>query len=185
VFDVIDSYETTFTRGCFSKSLQKRTPKFLLDHNSNKPAGITMSCKEDEKGLYFKGEMNLEVREVKEKYSLIKQKALEGFSIGFIPTVYEDNDDKEIRTFKEVELMEISVVTFPANEAALITAVRNELPKDIREFEKFLRDAGFSRKEAVRIASYGFTKPKQDQRDAENEEVIKRLNEFINQIKGN
>jgi HK97 family phage prohead protease len=159
-------------------------PKFLLQHDSTKPAGITMACKEDDKGLYFKGELNLEVREVKEYYSLIKQGALEGFSVGFVPRVWKDDENVDTRSFEEVDLMEISLVTFPANEAALITAVRNELPKDIREFEKFLREAGYSRTDAKRIAGHGFNKSNQDQRDVEGGEILKRLDNLINTING-
>jgi HK97 family phage prohead protease len=183
VFDVVDSYDTTFARGCFQKSLEKRMPKFLLHHDSTKPAGVTRACKEDERGLYFEGEINLQSDSAREAYSFVKQKAMEGFSIGFVPKVWEDNDERDIRTFKEVDLMEVSLVVFPANESALITSVRSELPKDIREFERFLRDAGYSRTDAKRIAGHGFKSLNQEQCEAEDD-LKRQMQDFINLIKG-
>ncbi len=54
----------------------------------------------------------------------------------------------------------MSLVTFPANEQAGVTHI-----KTIREFERFLRDSGFSKNEALRIASSGF----KARRDADDE----------------
>ena len=71
-------------RGCFDSSLKRNgSPAFLLHHNSENPAGITIECREDTKGLYYKAEMNLEVQSVREAYALAKQGALKGLSIGF------------------------------------------------------------------------------------------------------
>jgi len=77
--------------------------------------------------------------------------ALDGMSIGFRadPDKQGYNENKRgTRTLKEVDLMEISLVTFPMNERALIENVKAS-QKNIREWEKILRDAGgLSRTEA-------------------------------------
>lgn len=183
VFGVIDSYNTIFERGCFDKSLKEYgMPAFLLHHSSTNPAGITLEAREDNNGLYVKGEMNLEVQEVKEAYALAKQGALKGISVGFIPRKWQDNEEY-IRSFQEVDLMEYSLVTFPANPLAKVKAVRNDLPKTTREFEHLLRDLGFSRKDATRIASTGFDKQEIQERDANLDIVASQLENLINQIK--
>lgn len=184
VFGVLDSYNTIFERGCFEKSLQNYgMPAFLLHHSSTNPAGVTMEAKEDANGLFVRGEMNLEVQEIREAYALAKQGALKGISVGFVPRKWEDNEEY-IRTFKEVDLMEYSLVTFPANPLAKVKAVRNDLPKTTREFEHFLRDLGFSRKDATRIASTGFDKQEPEKRDANLDVVCSQLENLINQFKG-
>lgn len=62
--------------------------------------------------------------------------------------------------FEIAELYEFSIVPVPANPLAQVTAVKHRyagaLPATVREFEGFLRDAGFSRTDATAIASHGF-----------------------------
>lgn len=66
--------------------------------------------------------------------------------------------------------MEISVVSFPANGKATVTATKSQIAiedfarrlrdrnPDVKEFEGLLRDAGIPRSMAVRIASVGYAK---------------------------
>jgi hypothetical protein len=71
--------------------------------------------------------------------------AIKGLSIGYNTIDYEYNNETKIRTLKEVELWEISLVTFPANVNATITGIKAfEEAKNIREFENVLREAGLS-----------------------------------------
>lgn len=186
VFDVIDSYETKFARGCFQKSLQEKGfPAFLLHHDSRLIAGATIECREDAKGLYWKAEVNKDVQHAREHYALAKQGAIKGISIGFIGTKYEEDESADVRTYNEVELYECSLVAFPSNPEAKIANVRNGLPKTTREFERFLRESGFAKDEAVRIASKGFEIKKEEQRDSGNSAlVIQSLESLINKIKG-
>jgi hypothetical protein len=49
------------------------------------------------------------------------------------------------------------LVTLPANAAAVVSSVKNaDGSPDIREIERVLRDAGFSRREAKAFISEGF-----------------------------
>jgi hypothetical protein len=72
-----------------------------------------------------------------------------------------DNDQKA-RVINQLELFEISLVTFPANQMAGVTDIKNSLPQTVRQFEQFLRDAGFSKKSATFITSFGFKETKRD-----------------------
>jgi len=73
--------------------------------------------------------------------------ALNGLSIGFVSKQWAYDRDTDVRTLTEVELWEVSLVTFPANEAARITGIKAADVagiKTIRQAEQTLRDAGFS-----------------------------------------
>jgi len=155
VFDVVDSYSEVVDRGAFVESLKKKMPVLLIQHSSWMVGGIYVEAHEDQKGLYLKGQLNLKVQHARETYELLKQGALKGMSIGFRPQISEYNRDTGITHLKRVNLMEVSIVTFPANEAAEISSVKSA-PATIRSFEDCLRDAGFSRADAEFIGQHGF-----------------------------
>ena len=82
--------------------------------------------------------------------------AITGLSIGFVAKRWESRTRPEEprRTLKEVRLLEVSLVTFPANEKARVTSVKTLAEFDPREMEEALRDAGLSqrdRKAAVAV----------------------------------
>jgi len=140
VFNIRDSYGDVVTSGAFMQSISKKKPKMLYQHDPRDVIGVWTKCKEDEKGLLLEGEINLEVSKGKDVYNLLKQGALDGLSIGF-RTLDEEYDANGVRKLKTIDLLEVSVVTFPANKDSLITVVKNA-PKKEREFEGFLRDMG-------------------------------------------
>lgn len=156
VFGVVDSYNEVVDKGAFVDSLQKHgLPKLLLQHSSWMVGGVYLEAREDEKGLYVKGKLNLDVQAAKEAHALLKMGAINGLSIGF--RTLEERVDKVTGVIHIVKcrLYEVSVVTFPANEAATISGVKSA-PDSIRDFEKFLREAGYSQDEAKLIASKGY-----------------------------
>ena len=185
VFNNIDSYKDIVMPGAFAKSLAKRIPVMLWQHNSEQPIGVWDDFMEQEKGLFIKGTI-LPTQLGNDAYTLAKAKAIKGMSIGYSPIKWEFDDKKGVRKLTEVDLWEVSLVTFPANEKAQITRVKSEdgsLMSE-RDFEEFLRDAGLSRKEAKTIISEGFRAiPKQ--RDAEAEELtaLRDIANMFNQIK--
>lgn len=160
VFGVVDSYKEVVDKGAFTESLEKHgMPKLLIQHSSWQVGGVYLEAYEDEKGLFVKGKLNLDVQVAREAYSLLKQGAISGLSIGFRPLVEEVNRDTGVTHLKKVRLYEVSIVTFPANEAATISGVKQlaSAPETIREFENFLRDVGkYSTEDAKLIASKGF-----------------------------
>jgi len=189
VFGVLDSYDDIVENGSFSDSLNEHgMPKMLLQHRWEDIGGVWKVAREDQKGLYLEGEINLDVQKAREYYSLIKQGAIDGLSIGYVTEDYE-RDQKGIRHIKKVNLMEVSIVTFPANVEAFIREVRSrsevELPKTERELESFLRDAGFGLTQAKTIVSKGFKELIKMQRDVDDDGEMKAaLQQLANTIKG-
>ena len=149
-------------QGAFSKSLeghkdQGTMPSLLLHHDLNRPIGVWTEMREDAKGLYVEGRLTKGVRDADEAYNLLKDGALHSMSIGY-RVVDEEYDRKTgINYLNEISLHEVSLVTIPANAAAVVTGVKNaDGQPDISELERVLRDAGLSRKEAKAVLAAGF-----------------------------
>lgn len=153
VFGNIDSYNDIIVQGAFAKSLEAgRKVKMLWQHDSREVIGVWNVVREDEKGLYVEGEFANTPRgnEAKE---LVRIGALDSFSIGY-KTIESEYDVKGYRLLKEIALFETSIVTFPANTAATITAVKAaEMSKT--DLEKFLIKAGMSRSCAKAVVAKG------------------------------
>jgi len=184
VFGNVDSSGDIIVPGAFIESLSRRMPAMLYQHWSEKLIGVYDVAREDSKGLYVEGPL-AKTPLADEAYELASMGALKGMSIGYNAMDYE-YDNKNIRTLKKVELWEVSLVTFPANEMAQITGVK-EKPTTIREFEDFLRDEGYSREEAKTIASRGFKALPSNLRDADPEEakqLVSSIDHAINILKG-
>jgi len=155
VFGVEDTYGDIVTPGAFTDSLaaQKakgRMPAMLWQHRSAEPVGAYTSMKEDNLGLFVEGQIAMSTVRGQEAHALMKMGAISGLSIGYIPRDESFDKVTGINTLKKVDLWEVSLVTFPANDSARIQGVKNiEVIESIRDAEKFLRDSGLSRKEAV------------------------------------
>jgi len=143
--------------GAFKKSLKSRKPqsvKLLYQHKSDMPIGVFDEIKEDEYGLVVKGRLALKTQAGAEAYELLKMGALDGLSIGFRVNPEQVSYDRRAnkRIIKEVDLMEVSLVTFPMNPQALVRSVKGQ-EISIREWEKGLRDAfNLSRSESKMAA---------------------------------
>lgn len=173
VYGVKDSYDEIVEPGAFTESLAVRKPALLWQHRSGEPIGVYLEIKEDSIGLHVTGKLALKTQRGAEAYELMKMGAVSGLSIGF--QTREDSYDKVtgIRTLKKVDLWEVSLVTFPANDSARVQRVKTfEEMKSINEIEDCLRDAGFSRTEAKAIISrLQFL----GRRDAVEEEIKERV----------
>lgn len=138
-----------------------RNIPMLWQHDQREPIGIWKDIAEDKKGLYVKGQLLIDADPLaKRAHGLLKAKALGGMSIGYrIPAGGAEPHEKKpgIMRLVKVDLREISLVTMPMNLSARVTTVKSilddgKLPT-VREFEEFLRDAGFSKTLATAIAS--------------------------------
>lgn len=124
-FDIVE-------KGAFKVTLKDNKGRFpiLADHNPYEHIGWNEQGKEDDFGLLVKGAIMLDVQKGKEKYSLAK-KALEikapmGLSIGYTTIKAEpDKENPRVRRLKELKLWEYSLVTFPMNTAAMVTAAKS------------------------------------------------------------
>lgn len=163
VFGNLDSWNDIIEAGAFTATLKehkkkKTMPALLWYHDVKQPIGVWESMKEDSHGLFVQGRLlHADVQKAGELYALLKAGAISGMSIGYWARDYSVDEKTWIRTLKKIDLLEASLVTFPANDQARVTGVKSIDIKTIREFEAFLRDAGgFSANEAKRIASQGF-----------------------------
>lgn len=182
VFDVMDDWHDIVLKGAFAKSLERRTPVMLWQHNSDEPIGVYTSIAEDDMGLAMEGRLLVDgVAKAKEAHVLLKNNAIRGLSIGFIPIKWEweTRNDTHVRLLKEVDLWEVSLVTFPANAKALVGDVKSAELKNIRDVEDYLRDAGLARSEAnAAIAAVKASVL----RDAEEAEAVKAAQELLRKI---
>jgi len=123
---VVDSQRDIILRGAFAQTLSGRTGeiKLLWQHQQDEPIGVFDRMFEDERGLYVEGRLLLDVRRAKEAMILLKAGAISGLSIGYSPVRYCIDADTGIRLLAEVDLWEVSLVTFPANEVAGVTVVK-------------------------------------------------------------
>jgi HK97 family phage prohead protease len=167
VFGVLDSYDDVVAKGAFAKSLRGggrggRTPALLWQHDAKTPIGVYTDMREDDTGLFVKGRFS-KTAKGDEAYELLKDGALSGLSIGFTTSKAQMDEKTGVRTLTEVDLWEVSLVTFPANQSARVTGVKADgsLPTE-REFEEFLRDAGFTRNHAKFIISKGYRLTRRD-----------------------
>lgn len=130
VFDVVDSQKDIILRGAFAETLKGRVGdiKMLWQHQQDEPIGIFERMFEDKNGLYVEGKLLLDVARAREAYALLKEGALGGLSIGYSPIKYRTDTKTGVRMLSVVELWEVSLVTFPANEAAKITVVKQGIP---------------------------------------------------------
>jgi HK97 family phage prohead protease len=159
VFGVRDNYDDVIAKGAFIQSLKDHKaagtmPAMLWQHDADKPIGVWTEMVEDEKGLRIKGQLAMETVKGKEAHALLKMGALNGLSIGFMSKEWSYDRETEVRTLTAIDLWEVSLVTFPANEKARVTNVKSadelQAPKDA---EKVLRDAGFSKSDATAFVS--------------------------------
>ncbi|HFC8836764.1 TPA: HK97 family phage prohead protease [Neisseria subflava] len=186
VFHNEDSYGDVVRPGAFKKSLAEwakkgRLPPMLWQHDRREPIGVFTKMVEDEKGLFVEGRLLIDdIPQARAAYALLKEKALGGMSIGYREILIEQDHDEKVTNLLELDLWEVSVVTFPANEEATVDNVKSALAggglPTLPEFEKFLRDAGFSKSQSVAIASHGLRQLLRDADDTEAKEIESALN---------
>ena len=158
VFGVVDFGGDRVLSGAFKGSLERHTakglmPALLWQHDQTKPIGVDHEMREDEKGLYVRGEL-ADTQLGREAYVLMKMSALSGLSIGYGVLDDSYDRDEDVRDLKEIELFEVSPVTFPMCDEARVEQVKTA-GSDYKGLERILRDAGFSRSEAKVITSRG------------------------------
>lgn len=167
VFGAVDAYADVVAAGAFKRSLKewkakKLAPAMLWQHNTSQPTGVWDELREDETGLYVKGRL-APTQLGRDAYALLKMGALSGLSIGFRTRKSKVDDESGIRTLTDIDLWEVSIVTFPANDPARITGVKADGTwATEREFEESLRDAGFSRSDAKSIIAHGYRQARRE-----------------------
>lgn len=194
IFGNIDSYGEIVVPGAFAKSLKahakdKTTPLLLWQHNAGEPIGVWENLVEDDKGLHGTGRLLKGIRRAEEAHILLKAGALRGLSIGYREV--KTRPDGKVLMLEELDLREISVVSFPANRQATVQAVKNERmeefarrlrdgdPMPIKEFEDILRDAGVPKSMATAIASHGYAKAIRSESEGEKANLMAGLRSAV------
>lgn len=166
VFGVKDSYDDIVVPGAFTKSLQQwkeksAWPSMLWQHQMDQPIGVYTEMREDDRGLVVKGRLLIDDDPLaKRAHAHMKAGSLTGLSIGFVLKDWEYDRSKEAFLLKEIDLWEVSPVTFPANDEARVSDVksafaRGETPSP-KSIERVLRDVGLSRSQAKAFMAEGY-----------------------------
>lgn len=124
--DASGSYTELFRRGAFAKTISERGDrvKFLAQHDRRAmPLGRATLLREDAAGLYAEFRVS-QTRDGDDALALIRDGALDALSIGFRPVKDVWNRDRSMVERTEARLDEVSAVSFPAYDGALIAGVR-------------------------------------------------------------
>lgn len=129
VFGHLDAGGDIVMPGAFAESLARQTaegkaPAMLWQHDQTQPIGVWTKLTETPDGLYVEGRLVLEVARAREAHALMKAGALNGLSIGYATILEEWDHDQGARILKELDLWEVSIVTFPMCEPARVAAVK-------------------------------------------------------------
>jgi len=125
IFDITDTQDDVMMRGAFRQSLEKgaKSIKLLWQHRPDEPIGYFTTLREDAVGLYVEGQLLLDLQRGREAYSLLLSGAVKGLSIGY-QVLEAEYDEEGIRYISNLDLWEISLVTFPANVHSNVTQVK-------------------------------------------------------------
>jgi HK97 family phage prohead protease len=154
-FGQVDSYGDTIERGAYTKSIERlrredRKLPLLYQHDPSRPIGVWTDLAERSDGLFGKAELVMEVPDAIAAHALARKGALTGISIGFRVGPDGAHDNGKVRILSEIDLVEASLVTFPADTHARVTAVKSI--RDAKDIADLLRAAGLSGREAKRAA---------------------------------
>jgi hypothetical protein len=127
LFGEIDQARDMVMPGAFAASLRQRGIRrvpMLFQHDPSEPVGVWLELYEDLRGLYARGRLIPEVVRARELLALLQAGAADGLSIGF-RTVRGRLDPKtRVRKLDQIDLWEISIVTFPLLPGARVRAVK-------------------------------------------------------------
>ena len=137
LFGLRDQGGDVVEKGAYAASLARMAKagarvKMLWQHDPAQPIGIWDEVREDGQGLWVKGRLLTEVEKGREAAALLEAGAIDGLSIGY-RTVKADRDGKGRRLLRELELWEVSLVTFPLLPEARVAAKSEDLAQDFRD----------------------------------------------------
>ncbi len=144
VFGVRDSYDDVVTPGAYAKTLQERKGKVrsLWNHDAFAlPIGRFKTLQEDGHGLFVAAEF-AKTAFAQDVRVLVSEGAIDSMSIGYrtIKATFGEDNGTEVRYLNELALMEVSLVNFPANEAAIVTGSKSidHLARTISQLEDLI-----------------------------------------------
>jgi len=141
VFNIVDHQKDIIVPGAFQASLPQGEIKMLWQHDMEHPIGVWEELSEDAYGLYVKGRLLMDLAKAKEAYTLLKAGVVDGLSIGFVPKKQKTNKETLTRYIYDLDLIEISLVTFAANPKAKVLSVKNQcFSRTIQSIQQKIKD---------------------------------------------
>lgn len=125
LFGRVDLGRDVVAPGAFSASLARRGAagvRCLFQHDPKEPVGVWLALAEDARGLRVTGRLNPAVARARELYALLREGGIDGLSIGFHTAKSVRDARTGVRSLNEVDLWEVSIVTFPMQPEARIGA---------------------------------------------------------------
>lgn len=151
VFGNVDSHGDVIAPGAFLESMKGRKPKMLWQHNYSSVIGAWDEMSEDQNGLLMRGRIFKKAAKGGEVGTLVAGGAVEGLSIGYRTREFEMQNGNRLLT--KLDLLEVSVVTFPSNELANILMAKSAEDMTKRDLERAFKDMGYSGTEAKAMAA--------------------------------
>jgi len=127
LFGEIDQARDMMMPGAFAQTLRQRGLRkipMLFQHDPSEPVGIWLELREDFRGLWARGKLIPDVARARELLALLRANAIDGLSIGYRTVRGRIDPRTRIRKLYQVDLWEISIVTFPLLAGARIDAVK-------------------------------------------------------------
>ncbi|SIN89114.1 hypothetical protein SAMN05444002_1287 [Vannielia litorea] len=133
LFGEADQGGDVVVAGAYARSLKAmaakgQAVKMLWQHDPREPIGIWDEVREDRRGLYVKGRLLKDVARAREAAALINAGAIDGLSIGY-RTKRAEKDAQGRRLLHDLELWEVSLVTFPMLREARLSGAKGETPE--------------------------------------------------------
>jgi uncharacterized protein len=113
--------------GAFVNALKRKTGagiRMLFNHDPSEPVGSWIDIKENTRGLFVRGRLNMNVQRGRELFALLEGGGLDGLSIGFRAVSVRRDKVSQVRRLLEIDLWEISLVTFPMLEGARVSHIK-------------------------------------------------------------
>jgi HK97 family phage prohead protease len=132
LFGETDQARDMVMPGAFAQTLKARGLRripMLFQHDPSEPVGVWLELVEDFRGLRARGRLIPDVRRARELLSLLKAGAIDGLSIGYRTVRGQIDPKTRVRRLYQVDLWEISIVTFPLLNGARVSSVKEAAPK--------------------------------------------------------
>ncbi len=128
LFGEVDQARDMVMPGAFTQTLKARGIRripMLFQHDPAEPVGVWLDLREDMRGLHARGRLIPDVMRARELLSLVRNGAIDGLSIGFRTVQGRVDPRTRVRRLYQVDLWEISIVTFPLLAGARVHAVKD------------------------------------------------------------
>lgn len=152
IFGAKDQGDDVMMSGAFNASLESMKPKMLWQHRPDAVIGVWDEVAIDDKGLRVKGHF-IDTALGNEVATMVFSKAIDGLSIGY--RTIESDYQGSVRLLKSVELMEVSIVTFPMLQSATVDSVKAAGMTEV-ELQEFLRKSGMLDSDASKLIAGGY-----------------------------